>query len=465
MIRRLKIHGELEQRLRTHLLRGTGADEEAAFLLAATARYDGGLDMIVREMIEVPDIAMLEKGRSGLVIDPRLIAGVLKKARLNDLSIFLCHSHPFVQKNVRFSGVDDEGERLLFPRFQQQVPGVPHGAIVYGHRSVDARVWMPDASSAVPMDEILVFGHALAILTPAGSGYQRPRLEVDEATCRQALAIGEVHNRQVSSLCVGLVGAGGVGSVVFDAVARMGVTRIVEVDADQLALTNVSRVIGSGVNDVGKSKTSVLAEYARRIGFGTRVQEIEGWVQSRDAVSALCACDVIVLGTDIMKSRLFVARLGVQFQIPVISVGIDIYPRVNDSEIVGGHVAVQHPGGPCVDCLGLVDHGRLELEEMVPEVRRSNPYVRGRNPDDAVPSIIAFNLVVGGLVAVEILQLATARQRAQGTASYLVFNGGSGEVRRVAAKRVRNCGVCDQVRAWGDRFDLPFESAGGLGHD
>jgi hypothetical protein len=114
---RIRILAADDQRLRAHLLRGSNADEEAAFLLAAVSEHGDARDLLVRDVIAVQDTALLTKGRAGLEIDPVFISTVVKRARTESLAIALCHSHPFTDGGVRFSSIDDAGEAALFPRF------------------------------------------------------------------------------------------------------------------------------------------------------------------------------------------------------------------------------------------------------------------------------------------------------------------------------------------------------------
>jgi molybdopterin/thiamine biosynthesis adenylyltransferase len=333
---------------------------------------------------------------------------------------------------------------------------VCHGAIVFGQSSRDARVWIPGGDRGRPVDEVVVVGDVVEVITPTSARSLRSGLAIDEVVARQVLALGEVGNEKVSRLRIGVIGGGGVGSVVFDGIVRIGVAEVVVVDGDKLTRSNVSREEGAFLADAGQLKVQVLQDVAGRVGFGTRVRAVACWAQEQEAVGALLDCDVIVVGTDNMKSRVFASRLGTQYLIPVVSVGIDIVPDETGAiSAIGGHVAVQYPDGPCLDCLGLIDHDVLQCEEMSRTARAANAYLRGRDPEAPAPSVFVFNQVVGGLVGIELLQLATGRLRRLEQRTYLMLDGCTGETRRVAAKRVRACDVCGQVRGWGDRFALP----------
>jgi hypothetical protein len=454
---RLKITRPAYTGLRAHLLRGRDADEEAAFLLCGIARHESGTDLLVREVVEVPPDALLSQHGAGLEIDPVFIAGVLKKAKLGGFGIVLCHSHPFSTGAVGFSGIDDAGEEVLFPRFLTHAPGVPHGTIVFGNASLDARVWVPGATGPTPIDEILVVGKTIEVVKPNSSTYQRPKLDLPEELARQLLAVGDEAQRKLGQKKVGFIGSGGLCSVSFDGAVRLGVGALVTADRDELEKHNVSRVIGATISDVGQKKVDILAASARRVGLGTRVLPVPLWAQEAAAAQALKDCDIIVVGTDTMKSRVFAARIGEQYLIPVISMGVDIVPGSDGIEQVGGHVAVQDPGGPCLDCLGLIDHERLKVELMSETARVANAYATGWDPDAPQPSVVVFNQVLGGTAGIELLHVATGALKRDATPTYLMFDGCACSLRRVHAKALTPCGVCDEVRAMGDAIALPLE--------
>jgi len=332
--------------------------------------------------------------------------------------------------------------------------------MVFGHSSLDARLWTPGASGPKPFDEVIVAGRTIEIIAPTSSGYRRPELPLEETLARQTLAIGDEGQKKLGALKVGFIGAGGLCSVCFDGAVRLGISDIVVTDRDEEKPHNVPRQIGGGISDVGEKKVNVLKSAAARVGFGTRVDAVPRWVQELEAAEALKDCDVIVVGTDTMKSRVFAARIGSQYMIPVISAGIDIV-MAEDGEIerIGAHVVVQDPSGPCLDCLGFIDHEMLDSEHETTEARVAHAYARGRDPNAPQPSVVVLNQVVGGAAGVELLQLAAGVLPRGQEPTYLMYDGCSNEMRRISAKRVRTCHVCDEVRAWGSRFELPIEVA------
>ncbi|ANB19156.1 tRNA threonylcarbamoyladenosine dehydratase [Dokdonella koreensis] len=73
-------------------------------------------------------------------------------------------------------------------------------------------------------------------------------------------------------VCV--VGIGGVGSWVVEALARSGVGRLSLIDADDVCVSNTNRQLHALAGEYGRSKVAVMADRARAIQPGIRVDTI-----------------------------------------------------------------------------------------------------------------------------------------------------------------------------------------------
>lgn len=71
-----------------------------------------------------------------------------------------------------------------------------------------------------------------------------------------------------------VVGIGGVGSWVAEALARTGVGHVILMDLDDLCITNTNRQIHALDGTVGRSKTAVMAERLRLINPEIEVVEV-----------------------------------------------------------------------------------------------------------------------------------------------------------------------------------------------
>lgn len=96
-----------------------------------------------------------------------------------------------------------------------------------------------------------------------------------------------------------VVGVGGVGSWVAEALARSGVGRITLIDLDNVAESNVNRQIHALGEAFGKAKVTAMAERIRAINPRCEVHEIEDFV-STDNLDAMLGrgYDVVIDAID-----------------------------------------------------------------------------------------------------------------------------------------------------------------------
>ncbi len=81
---------------------------------------------------------------------------------------------------------------------------------------------------------------------------------------------------QAANVCV--IGVGGVGSWVAEALARSAIGHITLIDLDNVAESNINRQIHALTDTLGKAKVSALAERIAQINPFCRVTEIEDFI-------------------------------------------------------------------------------------------------------------------------------------------------------------------------------------------
>ncbi len=75
-----------------------------------------------------------------------------------------------------------------------------------------------------------------------------------------------------------VIGIGGVGTWIAEALARSGVGNMTLVDLDDICITNTNRQIHALQHTIGQSKTQVMAERLRAINPEINVEEVEDFV-------------------------------------------------------------------------------------------------------------------------------------------------------------------------------------------
>ncbi|MBR5857455.1 MAG: ThiF family adenylyltransferase, partial [Phascolarctobacterium sp.] len=82
---------------------------------------------------------------------------------------------------------------------------------------------------------------------------------------RVAYVIGQENIEKLQAAHVAVVGLGGVGSYIAEALARSGVGALTLVDADEVAPSNINRQLPALESTMGRLKTEVIAERIAQI--------------------------------------------------------------------------------------------------------------------------------------------------------------------------------------------------------
>ena len=174
------------------------------------------------------------------------------------LSLIGCHSHPFSSDEVNFSSIDDSNDLKNFAYAFEKLPDIYCGSMVFGKEQFKARVFDKEDEKLADVDEVKVLGKKIQRLSNKST-----RLEDSEVFNRQVLLFGEEGQKNISDITASIVGAGGLGSIVFEMLARLGVGKIILVDDDRVETTNLNRLIGAKKKDVSSFKVDVLKEHAK----------------------------------------------------------------------------------------------------------------------------------------------------------------------------------------------------------
>lgn len=414
--------------------------ETAAIILAEPLSPDASV-LAARAVSLVPEEGYLIRRRDQLSIDPVAINRLVRPARERNLSIVTVHSHPGARE-AWFSGADDRGDARLLPSFATQVPERPHGSIVVaGPQLAVGRLLR--AGRLEPMS-VRTVGRRLGIVTPVGSSHG------DDRFARQVLALGADGQRALSDLCIGVVGLGGVGSVVAAQLAHLGIGGLVLVDGDVVESSNMSRIVGARPADVGRVfKTVVARRYAEELGMPVRTATHERYLERSDDLQLLAGCDVVLSCVDRHTPRALLNRHAYRALAPVIDMGTGF--RVDARGVCtgsAGRVVVVGPGRPCLGCWGHIDPAALRIEGLSPverEAESEEGYIEGA--DVPQPSVMPFNTMVAGAAVIELLRLATAFAGADDPPDRLAFRFEDGTVRRNGLAGPPECHICGEGRA------------------
>lgn len=124
---------------------------------------------------------------------------------------------------------------------------------------------------------------------------------------------GVVPAARLRSACVVVVGIGGVGSWAAEALARSGVGRLVLVDLDHIAESNVNRQIHALTATVGQAKVMAMQQRIAQINPDCRVDAIDEFVDAENWQTLLPAdADAVIDACDDAKAKMVLALWALQ---------------------------------------------------------------------------------------------------------------------------------------------------------
>jgi tRNA A37 threonylcarbamoyladenosine dehydratase len=120
-----------------------------------------------------------------------------------------------------------------------------------------------------------------------------------------------------------IVGVGGVGSWVVEALARSAIGQLTLIDLDNVAESNINRQIQATSETLGKAKVSALAERIAQINPYCKVSEVEDFVtpENLDEMIGVHHFDYVIDAIDSVKAKTALIAYCRQHAIPLITIG------------------------------------------------------------------------------------------------------------------------------------------------
>lgn len=142
---------------------------------------------------------------------------------------------------------------------------------------------------------------------------------MDECTLRTAWLLGRDGITRLQGTCVAVVGVGGVGSFAAEALCRAGVGRMLLIDPDDVAPSNLNRQMQATMLTIGQNKAEAMRErlLSIRPGLEARVKRV--FVDSGNARECIEGADYVVDAIDSVNSKVALAVAAKSSGIPIIS--------------------------------------------------------------------------------------------------------------------------------------------------
>ena len=192
----------------------------------------------------------------------------------------------------------------------------------------------------------------------------------DERFSRQVLMFGEEGQRKIETQHVAVIGVGGLGSQVVQALAYLGVRRFLLVDDDRIERTNLNRVAGAFPQDIGRLKVEVARDLIMRINEKADVVVVPENLRTRRAMDLLIGCSVVFGCVDHDGPRLVLTDLCAAYEITLIDLATEIFPEAAERRFdFGGRVVIARPGDYCLFCADQLDAEMAKQDLETPAVR------------------------------------------------------------------------------------------------
>lgn len=380
--------------------------ETAGVLLVSVVRLgDGGVRLLGREFVSVPDSAYLRRKEDSLTIASEGYVPALARAEVLKATAIWVHTHPGIGSSPDPSSHDDIVDHQLAETFRLRSGSDYYGALILapresgvaftGHISIDG-------GEATPITRLWAVGGRFRLTHSHDLSVPGP-LEIFDRNVR---AFGSGVQQTLGDLKVAIVGCGGTGSAVAEQLVRLGVRRFLLVDPEALSPSNVTRVYGSCHADIGRAKVEIAADHIRRIAPDSICEVVQSMITVSSAAKHLCSSDLIFGCTDDNAGRLVLSRIPTYLLTPVIDCGV-LLSSDEEGNLIGidARVTTIVPEQACLLCRGRIDVARAGAELLTPQERQR---LEGEGYAPALgraePAVVTFTTMTAATAVSELLE-------------------------------------------------------------
>ncbi|NUR05639.1 MAG: ThiF family adenylyltransferase [Nocardioidaceae bacterium] len=229
-----------------------------------------------------------------------------------------------------------------------------------------------------------------------------------------------------------LVGAGGLGSGVLQALAGLGVGEIVLVDDDIVEVKNLARQFVYGLAALGRPKVLAASDWVAGYSPGTRVTPVNRRITDVQSIQDLATgCDVVVCAADSPPDlHLMINEVCFALGIPFVAGGL-AYSTLSYWSVWPGRT-------PCRQCLEL---NRADEAAELPAELRDGVFIDPPRVNRATGPVAQ---ILSGLMAMEAMRYVTHTDPPVAAAAYNVIELADGmTTSRSSWSRHPKCLLCD----------------------
>ena len=391
-----------------HLLRHYDRDERQEDICFALWHPSTGR---TRTTALISEILIPQDGETHLhgnaSFESSYLGRAISSARKKHAGIALLHSHP----SAGWQGLSEIDQRteqeVVAPR--SRATGLPFVGLTSGSDGTwSARFWLPNGQTHALKwcNKVRMVSHASYridfndhVIPPTP---RRPELRRTYDTW------GTLTQDKLSRLNVGIVGVGSVGSVVAEAMARIGIEHLTLIDPDRIEIHNLDRLWFATRSDKGRLKVDVAKDKLTRHAtaadplIDVEARPIEDEVGYQQALD----CDIIFSCVDGPIARNTLNYIANSHLIPVIDIGVAVRRNERASELEYAHWKSQlvTPSHICLRCSRQYTNHDLTLAR---DGSLADPAYANRGTQTSRPgseNVFPFTLGAGAMAVEEMLR-------------------------------------------------------------
>ena len=278
--------------------------------------------------------------------------------------IAFLHGHP----SSGWQGMSDDDIVAERDRLAGAVAGRTNMPLVGLTRGTDGawsgRLWLRRAPHSYERRwarSVRVVGSSLGITyTPS-----EPAVSPTDSQEATVSVWGQAAQERLVRTSVGIVGLGSVGSLVAEALSRVGLRNLTYIDFDKIEHRNLDRTLGATKDDVGLPKVQVVASATSRSSTAQEasLRKVPCSVLTREGVLAALDCDVLVCCVDRPWPRYLLNTLAYSHLIPVIDGGILAVVKPDGTpQHVTWRIHTVGPEHACMVCLDQLRRSDVALD-------------------------------------------------------------------------------------------------------
>lgn len=354
--------GAVDGLLREHLLRLDG-QEDICFAVWHPSTGATRTSALVRSIIlpEAGERAVHGNASFG----PAYFERAMAEAAAEGGGVALLHSHP-AGRGWQGMSQDDIKAELGHAAAAYGATGLPLvGLTLAGDGSWSARFWprvAPRQFDCSFCGSVRIVGANLD--AQFFDELARPPI-ASTAQIRTVSSWGPRRQANLARLRAGVVGAGSVGGMIAESLARSGFEDITLIDFDKVGEHNLDRLQYAVRRDIGRIKVEALAERLRESATANRFScdPVIAAVYEETGFRAALDCDVLFSCVDRPWGRHVLNLIAYAHMIPVFDGGISVKTNSRGELIRAdwrAHTCA--PGQTCLACLGQYSTGLVQAE-------------------------------------------------------------------------------------------------------